>query len=204
MSAVCRSKVALVLRRLGPILNLKCRRRRVRLFRGGLFFGGWRVLHPVGSAIVRDVGDVDDRGLLNDGLVHIDVGYRAAVHVDNRGVIGKVPAVPRAAGKADAHVATPVVHAAIIADVWSPIAGMPAIMASPKAPVAGGPESASIGSRDPCAGYPVITEETVVPIAGGPDQVRLRAGRLFVDGHRRWRFIDRDFHSSKPKGGLET
>jgi len=155
--------------------------RGVLLVHGHLLLGSGLVLNAVGPAVIRDVGRVDDRGLFDDGPVDVDVGYHGAVYVDNGGVVGKGAAIPCAAGKADSPVAAAVVHAAIIADVRSPVACMEAEMAAGIAPVAGGPERAGIRCRHPCAGNPVETEKTVVPVAGRPDQVRRRARRLNIN-----------------------
>src|ERR1035437_10344563 len=80
---------------------------------------------------------------------------------------------------------------------------MEAKTAAAKAPVAWGPEGTHVRSRHPRARNPVVARETVVPVARRPDQVRIWARRLFIDRHRRGRFIDRKFDCPQGKRGLD-
>ena len=148
------------------------------------------MLDAVGSTTIGDVAGIHDCRLFDDRCVDVDIGHRGAIHVNNRGVIGECAAIPRAARKADAHVAAAVVHAAVEADVRSPITGMEAITTASKAPVAWSPEGADIRSRHPRAGNPVVAKEAVVPVSRRPDQIRLRAGWLHIDWQRRRGVVD--------------
>jgi len=100
-----------------------------------------------------------------------------------------VAAAPVTALVANAYVAKAVVDAAIVADVRAPIATVKSVAVMPEAPVAGGPESALVGSLNPDAGHPVITGRRPGPVAGGPEVVVAGSLRLFVIGQRRGRLL---------------
>jgi hypothetical protein len=118
-------------------------------------------------------------------LVH---RVKAYAHMHDRGVIGKDSAAPFAAGKADAPVAEAVVHAAVVAHVRTPVAGMEHIHSVLPAPIVGRPQQAGRGRGNPGAGNPIVAAVLVVgPISGSPHQARFRARGLLVDGQRRRR-----------------
>jgi hypothetical protein len=113
---------------------------------------------------------------------------KAHAHMHDRGVICKDSAAPLAAGKADTPVAEAVVHAAVVAHMRTPIAGMEDIHSVLPAPVVGRPQQAGRGRGNPGAGNPIVAAVLVVgPIAGRPHQPRFRARGLLVDGQRRRR-----------------
>src|SRR6185437_627592 len=95
---------------------------------------------------------------------------------------------------ARAGVAVAVVHSAVEADVWAPVAGVPEIAARPPTPVTRRPQKADRGERDPGAFDPVIAggHGIPAPITWRPDVAGCRDGRLHVDGQDRRRDVDRD------------
>jgi hypothetical protein len=112
-----------------------------------------------------------------------------------------VPAAPVAALVADADVAKAVIDAAIVADVWTPVATVKAIAVIVVAPVAGGPERALIGSLHPSAGNPVVTASTPGPVAGRPKIAVARRLGLVVIWQGRRRLI-RVFHGLSAVAGI--
>jgi hypothetical protein len=119
-----------------------------------------------------------------------DVAAKTAVmdvHVDHSGVIEEVASAPLAAAKADAAVAEAVVHAAIVADMRTPIAFMEKESSAGPSPVAGSPKQAGTRRGHPGAGNPIIIGLIGIPspVAGSPHQVGRRGKRLHIDRNRR-------------------
>jgi hypothetical protein len=164
------------------MLLLECCRRRVLFVRSDQFLGRGLVLNAVGSAVVGDVGGVDDGCLLDNGPIDVDVGDNVDVHADNRGVVGEDAAIPPAARKANSHVAAAVVDAAVEADVRSPVPPMEGVSAAEPAPVTWGPQGADVGGGHPGTWDPVVTKETPMPVSRRPHQVGGRARRLLING----------------------
>jgi hypothetical protein len=106
----------------GYVLLLEFRWCRVRLVQCDLLVRGGLMLNAVGAAVESDVVGVDNGGLFNDGPIDVDVSYHIHIHVDDRGVVSENTAIPRAACKTNTHKAAAVVHAAVKADVRSPVA----------------------------------------------------------------------------------
>jgi hypothetical protein len=98
-------------------------------------------------------------------------------------------AAPVAALVPDTDITKAVVNAAIVADVGTPVAAVKAVAVVVVAPVAGGPESALVGSLNPDAGDPVIAALTPGPVAGRPEIAVAGILRLFVVGQGRRRLI---------------
>jgi hypothetical protein len=101
-------------------------------------------------------------------------------------IVGKVSAAPFTADKADAAIAIAVVHAAVVADVGSPIATMEDIEAVIPAPIGRSPQVAGLRRRNPGSGNPVIAVVAVGPVAGRPHEARLGTRWLLID-RQRWR-----------------
>jgi hypothetical protein len=147
----------------------------------GRFFGVRRTrVNAAFPAVKCDVGIV-----VNDyGPIDIDVLDVDAVHVHHSGVIEESAVAPFSADETDAAVAETVVNAAVEADVWSPISGMPGVDAIAPAPVAGGPEQAD-GRSYPGSGHPVVAIVIAPgPVAGGPQMAGPRADGLLVNWKR--------------------
>ena len=90
-----------------------------------------RCLLLLGSGLVLDASlataksytrVIYHRIVVDDGFIDIRVVDDRGVHPDHCGVVSKIMASPLAAGKADAHVAEAVIHAAVVADVIAPVA----------------------------------------------------------------------------------
>jgi hypothetical protein len=132
-----------------------------------------------------------DIGLVNYGLIHAHHG----------GVICKLVSAPLAAYEADAHVAEPVVHAAVVAHIHAPVARMEQVRASLPAPVRRSPQRALIRRRNPRPRNPVVAVVAIRPVSGRPDQVWLRAQWLLIDRQHRWSEVYADEH---PRPGLRN
>ena len=141
---------------------------------------------------------VHDRGVVNDRLVNVGVTDYGSIYVDYGRVVDKVVIVPFATYKADAHVAKPVVHTAVIANVPSPISGMKDIQIVIPSPIGRCPKRSfercwNPGSRNPIVLFRVVV---ICPIPWNPDEVRFRARRLNVNGQWRWSEANTDKHAS--------
>src|SRR5215469_9078603 len=77
--------------------------------------------YSTGTAVEANVAHL---ATADDGLVHIGVVDHRSVHVDDCRVIREVFAVPCSANKSHSAITESVVHAAVEANLWSPIAGM--------------------------------------------------------------------------------
>ena len=152
------------------------------------------------AAVIADAV-IDDRVVdvvVGDRVVDADVvdNHRAVVHVVNVGdvdvadgaIVGEAIAVPVAALIAGAVIAEAIGHAAVEADVATPVAAMEAIAAVVRTPPSRRPERANIGRGAPGAGHPEVACRRVAPVAGSPQIVVLRRLRLVIDGQRRGRF----------------
>jgi hypothetical protein len=121
-----------------------------------------------------------DRVIPESAAIHIHVvEARADVHIGS--VIGKIPAVPSAADKTDTEETKSVVDAAIVADLRSPITGMPHIKTVAPAPITGRPVHSRLRRRHPGAGNPVVAVRPVGPVTRLPHPSRLGARRLVVN-----------------------
>jgi len=126
------------------------------------------------------VGVIDGR-IVNDRLVHVNVGDTGAVHIHDRGVIEERATAPLAAAEPDATVTEAVIHAAVEADVFAPVSAVPSVKAAFKSPIARCPEEAGLRRRDPSAGNPEVAFITPRPIAGGPHESCTGTHRLFIN-----------------------
>jgi len=122
-TVVLNVRIPVALRRLKMLL-LKARWRHVLfphrrpLFRCGIMPNAARTA-AVGNVIV-----VDDRSLMDNRLVHIGVVDSPLIHAHHCAVVPEIMAVPFTAHKSNAHVAEAIVHAAVIANVATPVSGV--------------------------------------------------------------------------------
>src|ERR1700683_1665915 len=116
------------------------------------------------------------------------------VYVDDRGVVGETPAAPFTAHETHAAIAESVIHAAVETDVWSPVAGMPAVNDAGEAPVTRRPEQADARRSRQNARNRVVASVAVCPVAGNPKIAFGRARRLHVNGQRRGANVYGDAH----------
>jgi len=119
----------------------------------------------------------------------VNVMHHGDVHIVDRAVVIEVSAAPVAALVADADIAKAVVHAAIEADMRTPVATVKPIAVIVVAPVAGRPQRALVGSLHPSAGNPIIAALTPGPVAGRPQIAVAGSRRLVVVGQGRRRLV---------------
>ncbi len=116
-----------------------------------------------------DIGDIR----------HIDIGYRP--------IIEEAPAPPFPPFEAPAVVSEPIIDAAVEANVWSPVSGMPKERASTPAPIAWSPKHGRRRRHHPSSGHPEVAVVGIVsPIARRPHVARAWTNRLRID-RQRWR-----------------
>src|ERR1700747_1416049 len=110
----------------------------------------WAPPYAAASTVVADarvvVGVVVDRD-----VVHVHVPDDGGVYVRDGAVVVEVIAVPVAAFVASAEVTVAVVNPPVVADVRSPIAVAPHVMAAEPSPVTGGPQGTEVWRDHPRA-----------------------------------------------------
>ena len=181
-SMIRRSKISLVLLGNLHMLLLSRSRLQVRLAGEGLLLRCRSRAYSVWAAVEAGVSVVDDGGVIDDGLIDVDVPDHGGVHVYGCGVIGENAASPLTTGEAAATVAEAVVHSSVVADLGSPVAFIEGVNSVVPAPITWGPEIAGLGRFNPGAGNPIVVTDAVPgPVAGRPHEVGLRARRLNVD-----------------------
>jgi hypothetical protein len=135
----------------------------------------WTGSEAAVPAVVTDAGVVHHRNVIRIYVMHI-----GTIHMRDVGVVHETVVMPVAAFITNAGVTGAVVHAAVKADVRTPVAVMPAISAAVEAPVARGPEGSLIRRDDPRARNPVVTGGRIGPVARSPDVVIARSFRLVI------------------------
>ena len=178
------------------MLTLHCARRRMPLSGEPALISRGLVPNAARSARISHMPVIDDRRVVNDRLIPVDV-VETAAYMHDRRVVEEVAAAPFAAGKTDAHVPEAIVDAAVVSNMQSPIAVMEDVMAAVKAPVRGRPEKARLRSRHPRARDPVVAGIAVSPVTRRPDISIIRAERLFINRQHRRSNADTDEHSGK-------
>jgi hypothetical protein len=163
---------------------------------GSPLFGAGLIMNAAGASAEGDAAVSGKIATIHAPAVHEG---KAAMEADvhHSGVVGKVPAAPFAADKADAAVAEAVVHAAVVADVWSPIAPMEDVESVVPAPIGRRPQVAGLRRWNPGSGDPIIAVIAIGPVAGCPHQARLGARRLLIDRQRRRRKANADKNAGK-------
>jgi len=145
-----RREVGLILFRDLLMLLLGRSRGEMRLAGKGLLLLRRSGGNSIGAAVEAGVGVVDDGRVVDDGGVHVGVANDGGVHVDCGCVVGEDAAAPLAAGEAAAAITEAIVHAAVEANLCSPITAMEDILTAVTiAPVPRCPEIAGLGSDDP-------------------------------------------------------
>jgi len=135
---------------------------------------------PSFAAVVADAAGF----VANDGPA-IRVKVRAA-HVIDRAVIGEHAVVPVTARIADPRVAETIIHAAVEADMMTPVTAMPKIKTAAPAPISGRPQRAYIRCKHPGSVNPIVASGTVGPVTGLPHITRPRANGLCIHRQNRW------------------
>lgn len=93
-------------------------------------------------------------GILDTVVVDV---VNCGVDVVHIAVVVEVGVAPVAAFVSVPVIAVAVIHAAVVADMASPIAIVPAIAAVIRVPVSWRPQCTNIGGHYPCAGNPVVS-----------------------------------------------
>jgi len=160
-------------------------------------FGAWIMPDAAGTAAEGNVAVSGNIASFHNRPINIGGVNARNVNAHHGRVVGEFMAAPHAAGKSDAAVAEAIVHAAVVANMASPVAVMKDKHAAGPAPVAGRPERSLIGGRNPRAGHPIVPILAVSPIARRPHPARFRARGLLVNREHRWRKSDTDEDSGK-------
>jgi hypothetical protein len=147
-------------------------------------FGARLIVNAAGAAAEGDAAIPGNEATIHTPAVHEG---KAAVEANmhHSGVIGKVSASPFAADKANAAIAVAVVHAAVVADMGTPVATMEDIESVIPAPIRRSPQVAGLRRRNPGSGNPVVAVVAIGPVAGCPHQAGFGAWRLIIDRQRR-------------------
>jgi hypothetical protein len=136
------------------------------------------VANPV-APVVRDLIVVN---IMSD--VDVDVRYRP--------VVVEPALIPIGAVIAAAGISIPVIDAAIVADVRTPIARVPMVVPTIETPPRRRPERIYIRGQNPRSGNPIVTSVRIAPGTGRPYVIVARSGRLAVIGERRRGFRSLD------------
>src|SRR6266852_6089297 len=112
---------------------------------------------------------VDDRRVVDDRAIDVDVAHNGRVHVHDSGVVYEMIAAPMASHKPDASVPKAVVNAAVESYVRPPVARMPSVKSAFKAPIARRPEHTGSRRRHPNSRDPIVTLGPIRPISGRPE-----------------------------------
>ncbi len=109
------------------------------------------------------------------------------VYIRHRAVVIHPAVVPVSSVVATAGISETVIDAAVVADMRTPVARVPVIVAVVEAPPGRCPERTHIRRQNPSSGNPVITGVRITPVAGRPNVVVAGSGRLAViRKRRRW------------------
>jgi hypothetical protein len=135
----------------------------------------------------------------NRGVVDI-VESAAPADVVVGTVVPVMSTTPVAAVEASSEVAEAVVNAAIVADGWAPITGVPEVAAGSIAPVAGCPEGILVRWENPGAIDPLVALVGPGPVAGCPDIAVAGSNGLRIDGDGRGRVANGDEDSGMSLG----
>ena len=87
-------------------------------------FAAWLMVDSPRPAAVCHATLIHDRVPLHLSAIYIGVVHVDVVHANHRSVVQEIMSVPSTAHKADTHISKSVVHATVIANVRSPVAGM--------------------------------------------------------------------------------
>ncbi len=124
----------------------------------------------------------------------VGVPNETTIHAPDGGVVVEEAIMPPPTNKADTEVAEAVVDAAIVAHIAAPVAGVPVVKPTRPAPVAGGPQRADKGRRNPRARNPIVAVGAISPVAWSPDHARAWAKRLLINKQWRRSISDADEH----------
>src|SRR5579863_2275300 len=155
------------------VLQLRVGRGKMLFVECNSFLGSRIMVDSSRAAFVGDV-IVHNRGVMDDGLIHVCIVDDRFIHVHNRSVVLEIVVAPFTSDKAYSHVAEPVIDPAVVADMPSPIPWMEDVNIVIPAPVGRSPQCALIRSWNPGTRNPIVLLSVVVVsrIARGPNEVR--------------------------------
>ena len=119
--------------------------------------------------------------------IFVDIVNDRSVYIRDRGVVVNTVVVPVRALIAATRISEAVVNAAIVADVRTPIARVPMVIAIIETPIRRRPQRAHVRGQHPRTRNPVITGTCVAPVTRRPHIVVTGSRRLAVIGKRRRR-----------------
>src|SRR5213075_2715414 len=154
--------------------------------------GDFSICRP-GSYASRATAEADSVSRLVDHGRVVSVAHNRDVHVGHGAVVEVRAASPVSTEEANAGVAEAVVDSAIVADLRSPVAGVPEIEAVPS-PIPWSPEQADFRWLHPSARNPEVAVRTVSPIAWSPDVAGFRTDGLDIHWQRRRTNSNGDAH----------
>src|ERR1700733_2740548 len=143
-----------------------------------------------GTAVIADPRVVCGVvGVVVDDCGVVDVVPLVHIHTIDAAVVIEMSLVPIPSLVSKSYIAEAVIDAAVVADVWSPVAAIERVVTMPAvvAPIAGGPQRALIRCFHPRSRHPVVPVLRIGPIARRPDVIVAGAIRLVVLGQRRRR-----------------
>lgn len=135
------------------------------------------------SAVVTHAVDGD---VVDDGFVDIHITNDRGIHMADSGIVVEVVSSPAATFIAIAVIAVAVVHAAIEADLRTPVSSVPKVATATPAPPSRCPQQTNRRRHHPCARHPVIVVSVPCPVSGGPDVIGSGTKRLVIN-RKRWR-----------------
>lgn len=140
------------------------------------------------SSVIADVIIVDDRDIVDDGPIDVNIPNYGFIHMGNCSVVVEVVMVPSAAIETVPEVAKAVVDAPVPSDLSRPEAFVEKERTVFPSPPGRSPEQAGLWSGNPGAWNPVIILYVRIPspVSWHPNPAVLRAYRLVVDGKCRW------------------
>lgn len=152
-------------------------------------------IHATRSAVVTDAGHVD---VVVDSRLVVHVVNYCRIDICYASVVIEVAASPVPAVVTAARIAVPIINAAVVADLRSPVALVPVVGVILKGPVARSPQQADLGWEDPRSGNPIVASIFVIrPVAGDPHVAGAGAKRLLVHGQNWWPEPDDNFYAAR-------
>jgi hypothetical protein len=105
--------------------------------------------------------------VVDHGLV-VNIMNVPDIHVIHRTVVVEGAMIPISALVANTSISKAIIHTAIKADVFAPVAAMPGVRIIAPAPIPRSPEEANFWSHHPGSRHPEVTFISITPIAWGP------------------------------------
>src|SRR6266851_5631860 len=148
----------------------------------------------INSASAAIVADPVNVGIVVDHGCAIGVVDVRDIYVVHAGVVEKAIVIPASAFVAETAVTEAVIHAAIKADVFTPVSAAPNVSAASPTPVPRSPQISNPRRYDPGSGNPVVVFVIIVvgPVAGSPNVAIPGADRLLVNRKWWWSKTDRN------------